>query len=82
MININQGQLSKNVGNTRINIRCNKGRRERSHHSSKIILRDNQLLENPKQMRQRGKGQGNHLFNFGVVKEIICIEIVLTEVKK
>jgi hypothetical protein len=29
-----------------------------------------------------GKGQGNHLFNVGVVKEIICIEIVLTEVKK
>jgi hypothetical protein len=29
-----------------------------------------------------GKDQGNHLFNVGVVREIICTEISLTEVKK
>jgi hypothetical protein len=29
-----------------------------------------------------GEGQGSHLFNVGVVKEIICLEIILTEVKK
>jgi hypothetical protein len=28
-----------------------------------------------------GKGQGSHLFSGGVVKEIICIENVLVEVK-
>jgi hypothetical protein len=36
----------------------------------------------PERLRQGVKGQGNHLFNVGVVKEIICSEIVLTEVKK
>jgi hypothetical protein len=32
-------------------------------------------------LRQGVKGQGGHQFNVGVVKEIICSEIVLTEVK-
>jgi hypothetical protein len=82
MIIIKQGQLSKNIGKTRINIIWNRGRRGLSHHFSETILRDNHLLENPEQMRQGGKGQGNHLFNVGVVKEIICIGIVLTELKK
>jgi hypothetical protein len=82
MINIKEIQLSKNLGKTRRSSRWNKGRRGISHHSSEIVLRDNQLLESPEQLRQVGKGQGNHLFNVGVVKEIICIEIVLTEVKK
>jgi hypothetical protein len=63
-------------------LRWIRGRRGTSHHSSETILRDNQLLENPEQLRQGGKGQGNHLFNVGVVKEIICIEIVPTEVKR
>jgi hypothetical protein len=58
------------------------GRRELSHHSSNIILRDNQLLENPERLKQEVKGQSSHLFNVGVVKGIICSEIVLTEVKK
>jgi hypothetical protein len=36
----------------------------------------------PRMIETGGKDQGNHLFNVGVVGEIICIEIVLTEVKK
>jgi hypothetical protein len=47
MININEGQLSKKLGKTRRKTRWKKGRRGLSHHSSKIILRDNHLLENP-----------------------------------
>jgi hypothetical protein len=82
MINENQGQLSKNLGKIKKNSRCIRGRRELNQHSSEIILRDIQFIENPKQLRQGVKGQGNHLFNVGVVKEIICSEIILTEVKK
>jgi hypothetical protein len=82
MIIKNKGQHSKNLGKTRRNSIWIRGRRGQSHHSSKIVLRDNQLLENPKLLRQGGKGQGSHLFNVGVVKEIICIEIFLKEVKK
>jgi hypothetical protein len=81
MIRKNQGQLSKNLGKKKRNSRWIKGRRELSHHSSEIILRENQLIENPEQLRQGVKGQGNHLFNVGVVKEIICSKIVLTKVK-
>jgi hypothetical protein len=76
MINRKQGQLSKKLRKTKINSRWIRGRRELSHHSSEIILRDSQLLENPE--RLRFKGQGSHVFNVGVVKEIICSEIVLT----
>jgi hypothetical protein len=47
MINIKEGQLSKNLGKTRIKTRWNRGRRGLSHHSSEIILKYNQLLENP-----------------------------------
>jgi hypothetical protein len=47
MIRKNQGQLSKKFGQTKINSRWIRGRRELSHHSSEIILRDNKLLENP-----------------------------------
>jgi hypothetical protein len=46
MINKNQGQLSKNLGKTKRNSRWIRGRRELSHHSSKIILKDIKLLEN------------------------------------
>jgi hypothetical protein len=42
-----QGQLSKKLGKTKINSRWIIGRRDVSHHSSEIILRDNKLLENP-----------------------------------
>jgi len=72
MINKNQGQLFKNLRETKINSRWIRERRDPSHHSSEMILRDNQLLENPEQLRQEVKGQGNHLYNVGVVKEIIC----------
>ena len=82
MINKKKGQLSNKLGKTRRNSRWIRGRSELSHHSSKTILRDNQLPENPKWWRQGVKDQGNHLFNVRVVKEIICLEIVLTEVKK
>jgi hypothetical protein len=41
-----------------------------------------QTPREPRTIETWVKGQGNHLFNDGVVKEIICIEIVLTEVKK
>jgi hypothetical protein len=47
MIRKKQGQLSKNLGKTKRNSRWIRRRRELSHHSSEIILRDNQLLENP-----------------------------------
>jgi hypothetical protein len=46
MINKNQGQLSKNLGKTKRSSRWIRGRREISHHSSEIILRASQLLEN------------------------------------
>jgi hypothetical protein len=46
MINKNKGQLSKNIGKKKRSSRWIRGRRELSHHSSEIILRDNQLLEN------------------------------------
>jgi hypothetical protein len=36
----------------------------------------------PKMIETGGQRPRNHLFNVGVVKEIICSEIVLTEVKK
>jgi hypothetical protein len=48
MINKKQGKISKSLGKTRINSRWIKGRRELNHHSLEIILKDNQLLENPK----------------------------------
>jgi hypothetical protein len=82
MIKTIQGQLSKKLGKTKINLRWIRGRRELSHLSLEIILKDNQLLGNPERLRQEVKGQGNHQYNVGVVKEIICSEIVLTEVKK
>jgi hypothetical protein len=82
MISRKQGQLSKRLGKTKRNSRWIRGRRDLSHHSSEIIHRDNKLLENPERLTQGVKGQGNHLFNVGVVKEIIGSEIVLTEVKK
>jgi hypothetical protein len=82
MIRKKQGQLSKKLGKTKRGARWNRGRRELRHHSSEIILRDNQLLESPERLKQGVKGQGNHLFNGGVVKRIICSEIVLTKVKK
>jgi hypothetical protein len=45
MINKNQGQNSKKLGKTKINSRWIKGRRDLSHHSSKIIHSENKLLE-------------------------------------
>jgi hypothetical protein len=47
MIIIEENQLSKNLGKTRRKSRWNKGIRGLSHHSTKIILRDIQLLKNP-----------------------------------
>jgi hypothetical protein len=41
MISKNQGDLSKNPRKTKINSIWVRGRRELSHHSSKIILKDN-----------------------------------------
>jgi hypothetical protein len=81
MIRKKQGQLSKNLGKTKRNSRWIRGRSGLSHHSSKIIIMDNQPPENPKGRRQGVKGQGIHLFNVEVVKEIICLDIFLTEVK-
>jgi hypothetical protein len=48
MINMKEYQLSKNLERTKRKKGWNKGRRELSHHSSEIILRDNHLLKNPK----------------------------------
>jgi hypothetical protein len=82
MINRKKGQISKKIGKTKRNSRWIRRRRDLSHHSLEIIHRDNKILEIPERLRQEVKVQGNHLFNVGVVKEIICSEIVLTEVKK
>jgi hypothetical protein len=82
MINIKEGQFSKKLGKTRRKTTLNRGRRELSHHYSEKILKENQLLENPKCLRQGGKDQGRHLLNVGVMGEIICLNIVLTEVIK
>jgi hypothetical protein len=43
MINIEEDQLSKRLGKIRIKVRWSRGRRGTNHHSSEIILRDNQL---------------------------------------
>jgi hypothetical protein len=51
MISKIQGQLSKNIGKTIINSRWIRGRREIIHHSSEIILRENQLTENVEWLR-------------------------------
>jgi hypothetical protein len=82
MINKNKGQLSKKLGKIGINSRWIRGRKELSHHSLEIILRDRKLLENLKRLRQVVKCQGNHLFNVGVVKVSICLETILIEVTK
>jgi hypothetical protein len=82
MISKKQGHISKRLRKTKRNSRWIRGRRELSHHSSKIIHRDNKHLKNPERLTQGVKGQGNHLFNVGVVNEIIGSDIVLTEVKK
>jgi hypothetical protein len=55
---------------------------ELSHHYSKIIHKDIKRLKNLERLIQKVKGKGNHLFNVGVVKDIIGSEIVLIEVKK
>jgi hypothetical protein len=47
MIRKNQGQISKNLGKTKINSRWIRGARELRHHSSEIILEDNQIPNNP-----------------------------------
>jgi hypothetical protein len=82
MISRKQGQLSKKLGKTKGNSMWIRGRRDLSPHSSEIIHRDNKLLESPKRLKQGVKGQGSNLFDVGVVKEITCSKIVLTEVKK
>jgi hypothetical protein len=51
MIRKKQGQLSKNLGKRKINSIWIIGRRDLSHHSSKIIHRDNKLLERQKQLK-------------------------------
>jgi hypothetical protein len=43
----NQGQHSKNLGKTKKNSRWTRGRRDISHDSLEVILRDNKLLKNP-----------------------------------
>jgi hypothetical protein len=48
MISKKQGQLSKNLGKTKIISRWIRGRRELSHHSSEIIHRVNKLLKRKK----------------------------------
>jgi hypothetical protein len=68
MVSKKQVQISKKIGKTRRNSRWIKGRKELSHHSSKIILWDSQILEKPERLRQVVKGQGNHLSNVRVVK--------------
>jgi hypothetical protein len=47
MINRKKGQLSKRLGKTIRNSRWIRGRRELSHHSSRIIHKDNKRLKNP-----------------------------------
>jgi hypothetical protein len=82
MINRKQGQLSKGIRKTIRNSKWIRGRRELRHNYSEIIHKDIKFLKNPERLTQRFKGQGNHLFNVWVVKEIIGSKIVLTEVKK
>ena len=81
MISRKQGHLSKRIGKKKINSRWIRGRRELSHHSLEIIHKDSKRLKNPERLTQGVKFQGSHLFNVRVVKEIIGLEIVLTEVK-
>jgi hypothetical protein len=47
MINIKEIHLSKKLEKSRRSKIWNRGRRRISHHSSEIVLRDNQLLESP-----------------------------------
>jgi hypothetical protein len=48
MININESQISKNIGNTGRSSIWNEKRREIIHHSLEIVLKDIQLLESLK----------------------------------
>jgi hypothetical protein len=82
MINIKEIPLSKKLGKTRRSTILNRGRREIIHHSLEIFLKDSHLLGILEGLIQGRKSQGNHLFNVGVVREIISIDIVLTKVKK
>jgi hypothetical protein len=47
MIGIEEDQLFKRLGKRRRNERWRRGRRGPSHHSSEIILKDNQLPMSP-----------------------------------
>jgi hypothetical protein len=47
MISRKKGQLSKKLGKTKGNSRWIRGRRDLSRHYSKIIHKDNKLLESP-----------------------------------
>jgi hypothetical protein len=80
MINIKQGQLSKNIGKKKYNTE------QRKKGTKPPLFKNNPqghpTFREPRIVEIGGKGKGIHLFNVGVLKEIICIGIFPTEEKK
>jgi hypothetical protein len=74
--------FSVSLGKTRRRLRRRRGRRETNHHFFRNSPQGQLVLREPRMAEVGGKSQGIHLWNVGVVKEIIGIEIVLTERKK
>jgi len=82
MFIIEEEKLSKRLGKTTRKIRWSRRIKSTSHHSSEISLKGIQLkmiLECQKRWEQ---GQGRNLLNVGVVREIMCTEISLIEMKE
>jgi hypothetical protein len=73
---------SKRIGKSRRNLRWIRGRRELRHPFSKVVLRDNHLLENLEKMKWVDKCQDKHLWSVGVVKKNIGIDISPMEMIK
>jgi hypothetical protein len=63
--------LFKKLGKTRRSLRGSRGKRETNHHFLGITLKKSPVLESPGRLKWVDKCQGNHLWNVGVVKEII-----------
>jgi hypothetical protein len=60
MIIIEEDQLSKILGKTKIKVRWSRGRRETNPHFSEIIIKDNQFPKSLGWLKPWDKDQGNN----------------------
>jgi hypothetical protein len=67
---------------TRRSLRKRRDRKETNLPSLEVVLKDSQFLESPRRMKHVGNFQGRHLWNVGVVKGIIGINISPTKMTK